>query len=172
MSLLRSIARKVAQTKFGQKSLSNSDGLSILKQQPGKRVYVGLVLMAMSFLISVPALAFLGYLSVKLSRPMTIAVGGPAVIILVHIVFGVGVYLAGQNYASKVLQWATKRFLQKYGKILFYFYRINKENMKHNRWMELTRRRFGLCRGTARLRSKELRRGTALLRFGKPGASP
>jgi hypothetical protein len=50
----------------------------------------------------------------KLSKPMTIAVGGPAVIILVHIVFGVGVYLAGQNYASKVLQWATKRFLQKY----------------------------------------------------------
>jgi hypothetical protein len=114
MSLLRSLARRVAKTKFGQKSLSNPDGLSILKQQPGKRVYVGLVLMAMSFLLGLPALAFLSYLSVKLSKPMTIAVGGPAVIILVHIVFGVGVYLAGQNYGSKVLQWATKRFLQKY----------------------------------------------------------
>ena len=114
MSLLRSLARRVAQTKFGQKSLNNADGLSILKQQPGKRVFVGLVLIAMSFLLGLPALAFLSYLSVKLSRPMIIAVGGLAVIILVHIVFGVGVYLAGQNYASKVLQWATKRFLQKY----------------------------------------------------------
>ena len=114
MSLLRSLARRLAQTKFGQKSLSNPDGLSILKQQPGKRVYVGLVLIVMSFLLGLPALAFLSYLSVKLSRPMIIAVGGLAVIILVHIVFGVGVYLAGQNYASKVLQWATKRFLQKY----------------------------------------------------------
>ena len=114
MSLLRTLARRVAQTKFGQKSLSNPDGLSILKQQPGKRVYFGLALMAMSFLLGLPTLAFLSYLSVKLSKPMTIAVGGPAVIILVHIVFGVGVYLAGQNYASKVLQWATKRFLQKY----------------------------------------------------------
>ena len=114
VSLLRSLARKLAQTKFGQTSLTKPDGLSILKQQPGTRVYVGLVLMAMSFLIGLPALAFLSYLSVKLSKPMTIAIVGPVVILFVHIIFGVGVYLAGQNYASKVLQWATKRFLQKY----------------------------------------------------------
>jgi len=114
VSLVRFFARKMALTKFGQKSLSNPDGLSILKHKPGKRVYVGLVLMATSFLLGLPALAFLSYLSVKLSKPMTIAIGGPVVILLVHVVFGVGVYLAGQNYASKMLQWATKRFLQKY----------------------------------------------------------
>jgi len=114
VSLLRSIARRLAQTKFGQKSLTKPDDLSILKQKPGTRVYVGLGLMAMSYLLGLPALAFLSYLSVKLSKPMTIAVGGPVVILLVHIMFGVGVYLAGQNYAVKLLQWATKRFLQKY----------------------------------------------------------
>ena len=114
MSLLRSLARKLAETKFGQESLNNPDDLSILKRRPGKRVYVGLVFMAMSFLSGLPALAFLSYLSMKLRKPMTIVVGGPVVIILVHIMFGVGVYLAGQNYASTVLQWATKRFLQKY----------------------------------------------------------
>ena len=114
MSFLRSFARRLAQTKFGQKSLTKSDGLSALKQQPGMRVYVGLVLMAISYLIGLPALAFLSYLSVKLSKPMTIAVGGPVVLLLVHIMFGVGVYLAGQNYAVELLQWTTKRFLQKY----------------------------------------------------------
>lgn len=114
MSLLRSFARRLAQTGFGQKSLTQPDGLSVFKQKPGTRVYVGLVLMGLSFLISLPALAFLSYLSVKLSRPMTIAVGGPVVILLVHIMFGLGVYLAGQNYAVTVLQWATKQFLQKY----------------------------------------------------------
>jgi hypothetical protein len=114
VSLLRSFARKLAQTKFGQKSLTKPDGLSIMKQQPGTRVYVGLALIAMSFLIGLPALAFLSYLSVKSSKPMAIAVGGPLVILLVHIMFGVGVYLAGQNYAANVLQWATKRFLRKY----------------------------------------------------------
>jgi hypothetical protein len=29
--------------------------------------------------------------------------------------FGVGVYLAGNNYALEMLHWATKRFLHKYG---------------------------------------------------------
>ena len=114
MPLLRSFARKLAQTKFGQKSLTKQDGLSILKQQPDKRVYVGLALMVMSFLIGLPALAFLSYLSVKMSKPMTIAIGGPVVFLLVHIMFGAGVYMAGQNYAVNLLQWATKRFLQKY----------------------------------------------------------
>jgi hypothetical protein len=112
--LLKSFAHRLAQTKFGQKSLIKPDGLSILKRQPGTRVYVGVVLIAMSYLIGLPALAFLSYLSVKLSKPMTIAVGGPVIFLLVHIMFGVGVYLAGQNYAIALLQWATKRFLQKY----------------------------------------------------------
>jgi len=114
VSLLRFFARKLAQTKFGQKSLTKQDGLSILKQQHGMRVYIGLILMAMSYLIGLPALVFLSYLSVKLSKPMTIAVGGPVVFLLVHIMFGMGVYLAGKNYAVDVLLWATKRFLQKY----------------------------------------------------------
>ena len=50
----------------------------------------------------------------EMRKPMTIAVGGPVVILLVHFMFGVGVYLAGQNYAANVVQWAIKRFLQKY----------------------------------------------------------
>ena len=114
MSLLRPFARRLAQTKFGQKSLTKPDGQPIFKRQPGTRVYVGLVLMAMSYLTGLPALAFLSYLALKLSKPVTIAVGGPVVFLFVHIMFGVGVYLAGQNYALEVLQWATKRFIKKY----------------------------------------------------------
>ena len=115
MVLLRSFARKLEQTKFGQKSLTKPDGLPFLKQQNSARVYIGLVLLVMSFLICLPALAFLTYLSVKLTKPIIIAVGSPVIFILVHIMFGGGVYLAGNNYAIEVLHWSTKRFLQKYG---------------------------------------------------------
>jgi len=113
VSLFRPLARKIARTKFGKKSLNNPDPLAVLKKQPGRRVYLGLFLMALSFLLGVPTLAFLSYLSVKLSKPLIIAAGGPAAVILVHLMFAMGVFLAGQNYASKVLQWALKRFLQK-----------------------------------------------------------
>ncbi len=112
---LRFLARRLARTKFGQKALSQPDnGLSILKQKPGKRVYIGLALMTISCLSGLPALAFLSYLSVKVNMLMIIVAGAPLVVLLVHIVFGVGVYLAGQNYAKEMLLWATKRFLQKF----------------------------------------------------------
>jgi len=111
---LSSMARRLARTKFGQKAMTQPDGLGILKQRPTRRVYGGLALMALSYLTGLPALAVLSYLSVKMSKPMIIAVGGPVVFAFVHIMFGVGVYLAGKNYAMDALLWATKRFLEKY----------------------------------------------------------
>jgi hypothetical protein len=111
---ISSMARRLARTKFGQKALTQPDGIGILKQKPTPRVYGGLALMVLSFLTGLPALAFLSYLSLKMSKPIIIAIGGPVVFGLVHIMFGVGVYLAGQNYAMEALLWATKRFLEKY----------------------------------------------------------
>ncbi len=67
MAPLSSIARRLARTKFGQKSLTQSDGLGILKEKPTARVYGGLALMALSYLAGLPTLAFLSYLSVKMS---------------------------------------------------------------------------------------------------------
>ncbi len=114
MALLRHFASRLAQTEFGRKSLTKPDGLSILKQQPGRRVYVGIVLLAVSFLSGLPGLAYLSYLSMKSNKPMIIAIGGPVFFLLAHIMFAAGVYLAGKNYAVEMLHWATKRFLQKY----------------------------------------------------------
>ena len=113
MAPLSSMARRLARTKFGQKALTQPNRISILKQKPTTRVYGGLALMALSF-SGMPALVFLSHLSFKMSKPMIIAVGGPIFFILMQIMLGVGVYLAGQNYAMEVLLWATKRFLEKY----------------------------------------------------------
>ena len=108
------MARRLARTRLGQKALTQPVGPGILKQKPTTRVYCGLALMALSYLTGLPALAFISYLSVKMSRPMIIVIGGPVVLVLVHIMFGVGVYLAGQNYAREALLRVTRRFLEKY----------------------------------------------------------
>ena len=111
---LSSVARRLARTRFGQRALTQPDRPGILKQQRTKRVYGGLTLMALSALAGLPALALLSYLSVRLGKPMIIAIGGPAVLVLVHIIFALGVYLAGQNYVIEALLWVTKRFLEKH----------------------------------------------------------
>ena len=114
MAPLNAMARRLARTRFGQKALAQPGGFGFLKQKATARVYVGLALMALSCLTGLPALAFLSYLSVKMSKPIIIAVGGPVVFLLVHIMFGVGVYLAGRNYAMDALLRATMLFLEKY----------------------------------------------------------
>lgn len=110
----RAMARRLERTKFGQKALAQPGGIGLLKQKPTPRVYAGLALVALSFLTGLPALVFLSYLSIKMSKSFIIAVGGPVVVVLAHVMFGVGVYLAGRNYATETLLWATKRFLEKY----------------------------------------------------------
>jgi hypothetical protein len=85
-----------------------------LKQKPTIRVYGGLALMALSALTGPPALALLSYLSVRMGEAMIIAVGGPVAFAFVHIIFGLGVYLAGQNYAIEALLWVTRRFLERH----------------------------------------------------------
>ena len=111
---LRSMARRLNRTKFGQKALAQPHGLVFLKHKPTPRVYAGLALVAFSYLTGLPALALLSYLSVKMSEPVLIAVGGPVIFGLVHVIFGVGVCLAGRNYAMEAVLWAIKRFLEKY----------------------------------------------------------
>jgi len=111
---LGSVARRLARTRFGQRALTQPDRPAILKQRLAKRVYGGLVLMALSALTGVPALAALTYLSVRMGKPMIIAVGGPVAFALVHIIFGLGVFLAGRNYAIEALLWVTRRFLERH----------------------------------------------------------
>ena len=114
MALFSSVARRLARTRFGQRALTQPDWPGIVKQKPTNRVYGGLALMALSALTGLPALALLSYLSVRMGKPMIIAVGGPVAFALVHIIFGLGVLLAGQNYAIETLLWVTKRFLEKH----------------------------------------------------------
>jgi hypothetical protein len=114
VALLGAVARRLARTRFGQRALTQPDRPAILKQKPTNRVYGGLALMALSALTGLPALAALTYLSVRMGKPMIIAAGGPVAFALVHIIFGLGVYLAGRNYAIEALLWVTRRFLEKH----------------------------------------------------------
>ena len=109
-----SMARRLSRSKFGQKALDQPDTLIFLKQKPTLRVYAGLILAGFSFLFGLPVLALLGYLSVKMSEPKIIVVGGPVVFVMAQVIFGLGIYLAGRKYAKEALLWLVKRFLEKY----------------------------------------------------------
>ncbi len=112
--MLQNLAKRLSQSKLGQRALAQPEGLGFLKQKPTPRFYIGVSLVLFSYFISLPALALCGYLSIRWEEPW-LAVGGViAVFIVVHLIFILGAFLAGGNYAVNTFLWAFKHFLLKF----------------------------------------------------------
>ena len=112
--MLQPLAKRISQTKLGQKALAQPDGWGFIKEKPSPRFYSGLALIVFSFLLSLPALAFCGYLATRWKDPWIAVIGVPAIFIAVHLIFALGAWLAGSNYAVSAFLLFTKIFLLKY----------------------------------------------------------
>lgn len=77
------------------------------------RFCVGLGLMALSYLICWPLIGLLGMISLKTRSPGLIGIGGPALYGISHLIFLMGVYLAGMESAKQLARQATRKFISK-----------------------------------------------------------
>jgi len=114
MTVNRIVAQRLAQTRFGRWALSRETDLSIFRSKPSPRFYVGVVLVALSYLLGVPAVAASIYLAHKWEKPLVLFWGVGAIWVVIHLMFTAGVYLCGGNYAVALLRWAANRFLKKH----------------------------------------------------------
>ena len=55
----------------------------------------------------------LGYISVAIGKTWILAVGGPLLYGFSHLVFMLGMYLAGADYVRILLRWATRVLVEK-----------------------------------------------------------
>jgi hypothetical protein len=115
VTVLKELANRLGKTRIGQRALEQPDGLGFLKEKPTPRFYFGLALIILSYAVSLPAFALVGYLAVYWDNPWIAVIGVPAVFILVHLIFVLGVFLAGGNYAKNTFLWACRHFLLKFG---------------------------------------------------------
>jgi hypothetical protein len=86
-----------------------------LREKPTPRVWVGLGLVAFSYIIGWPAVGLLVLIAYHMREPLVLAVGGPITYGLSHLVFWAGSWLAGARYAVIILRWATWRVVEKLG---------------------------------------------------------
>lgn len=113
MNIVRKVARKIAKTKFASKAINEKAGLNTFKEKPSTRIFFGIFLMAMSYIIGWPMIGFLGVLSLYWSEPLIIIIGGPLLFGLAHLAFLAGLYLAGGKYIMPFIRWATRVTLEK-----------------------------------------------------------
>ncbi len=109
------LAEKLMGIPYVRRAVEEKADLDSLKEKPGIRVYMGLIIIGFSYLIGWPAVALFGILAVYFAEPLILLVGGPLIYGFSHVVFWVGLYLAGSKYATVFLRWAVRRLVEKLG---------------------------------------------------------
>lgn len=105
----------LARTHFGREALEEHAELSFLRARPTPRVWLGLGLVALSYLIGWPAVGLLALVAWHWHEPLIVAIGGPAAYALSHLVFMVGSWLAGSQYVILSLRWAVRKIIETVG---------------------------------------------------------
>ena len=109
----KKILGKIAATKFVQKAMADQADLSAFKERPTPRAIMGISAIGISYIIGWPAVALLGAVSIYLNKPMIALIGGPATYGLSHLVFILGMYLAGAEYTKVFVRWAMRIAMEK-----------------------------------------------------------
>ena len=107
------IIQRICETEYVRSAIEDKADLSAFKEKPSIRVIVGVSSICFSYVIGWPAIGALGALAVYLNRPLLIAIGGPLLYGFSHLVFLLGMYLAGYNYTKIFLRWAIRVAVEK-----------------------------------------------------------
>jgi hypothetical protein len=108
------IIKRIAETQYVRSAIRDKADLSAFKKKPSFRELLGISAIGISYIICWPAISVLGALSVYLKKPLLLAIGGPVLYGLSHVVFLVGMYLAGAQYSKIFLRWATRIAVEKW----------------------------------------------------------
>jgi hypothetical protein len=119
--MMQKILERLAQTAYVREALENPPDMSELHKRPTTRMITGLILIGISYLIGWPAVAALSILAAWVDEPLIAIIGGPTTYGLSYIVFIVGAWLAGLQYARILAKYVTEtvfRKLLRHGKLI------------------------------------------------------
>lgn len=107
------LADRLLKIQFVSTAVSEQADLSAFKEKPSLLITIGLLTIGLSYLIGWPAVAGLGIVAIKLNQPLIAIIGGPLTYGLSHLVFILGMYLAGAEYTVIFLRWLSRIGVEK-----------------------------------------------------------
>ncbi|HHD56565.1 MAG TPA: hypothetical protein ENK89_02660 [Desulfobulbaceae bacterium] len=111
--MIRRFVLHLAQKDFVRKAMDEEADLSAFKERPSLRIIAGVSAILLSYVIGWPAVALIGVIAAKLHEPWLAAIGCPLIYGLSHVVFILGMYLAGATYSMIFLRWLTRVGVEK-----------------------------------------------------------
>ncbi|WP_035274021.1 hypothetical protein [Desulfogranum japonicum] len=110
---ITSPVQRLAETAYVRSAMEEQADLSAFKQRPTPRIIAGVSAIGFSYLIGWPAVTALGILAVKFHNHWIATIGGPLTYGLSHLVFMLGMYLAGAEYTMIFFRWLTRLTMEK-----------------------------------------------------------
>jgi hypothetical protein len=111
--IIKTIATYLAGKDVIRKAIAEGGDFRVYTNRPTPRVMVGIFLMFFSYVIGWPLIGALGWLAFHTGLPLIVMVGGPVAYALSNVVFMIGAYLAGKDYAKALTKWLIKRLFEK-----------------------------------------------------------
>jgi len=113
LNIIKKAALFLARKKYCKDAIEQRADLSAMREKPARQVIAGLILVAFSYVIGLPAVVFLSVCAVKLDRPLIVVVGGSLIYGVSTIIFLIGIRLAGKKYFHVFCRWAVRVVLEK-----------------------------------------------------------
>lgn len=110
---MRKLVTKLASIRFVRSALEEQADLSAFKGKPSARVILGVSAIAFSYVIGWPLMTLITAVSVYYKEPLLAAIGVPVAYGLSHLVFILGMYVAGARYSWIFLRWLTRMAMLK-----------------------------------------------------------
>ena len=111
--MIKRIIKRIVRIKYVRCAMTEQADLSAFRKKPTPRMIAGIAAMLISYIIGWPAVAGLGFLAIYLDKPLIVAIGGPVIYGLSHLVFMLGMYLAGVAYVRVFFRWFTRICMEK-----------------------------------------------------------
>ena len=113
MSILKKTALYFARKEYCSSAILERADLSAIKEKPTPKIFVGLGLIAFSYVIGLPAVVAMGVIAVWIKEPLVAIVGGPLIYAVSTILFIIGIKMAGKKYFQVFSRWLTRVVLEK-----------------------------------------------------------
>jgi hypothetical protein len=111
--MIKKTAHYFAQKKYCRAAIDNRADLRVFQEKPTLSMAMGMVMIAFSYVIGLPAVVFLATLAIWLDKPLIGIIGGPLIYGISTLIFIIGIKLAGLKHIKALFLWMIRIILEK-----------------------------------------------------------
>lgn len=113
MNIIKKSALYLARKKYCKTAIEDRADLTAIREKPTPSMIVGLILIAFSYVIGLPAVVALGVIAVWMKDKRIVLIGGPLIYAISTILFIIGIKMAGKKYFQVFSRWVVRVVLEK-----------------------------------------------------------